>query len=235
MIHLRRDIGDIKRFREILGILFEEGFSVMLENINLHKFVPIKKRLKVKKESRVGHEVRLRRTLEKLGPTFIKFGQILSVRPDLVPKNYILELEKLQDSVPVFSYSESKEIIERSTGKKLDGIFSAFEKKPIASASIAQVHKAVLKSGEKVAVKVRRPNIKDIMGKDIEITLFIANLIEKHIKGLRKYKPVGIVKEFAEWTNKELDFNIETENILRFYENFKTSKTTKIPKVYEDY
>lgn len=235
MIDIKKDIADIKRFKEILGIIFEEGFAFILENTSLHRFVPVKKKLKIKREIKISNEVRLRKTLERLGPTFIKFGQLLSIRPDFVPKEYIHELEKLQDNVPAFSYEEVKETIEKSIGNKITEIFEKFEKKPVASASIAQVHEAVLKTGERIAVKVRRPGIRGIVEKDVEIMMFIAKLLEKHVKGLRKYRPTIIVSEFAEWTKKEIDFNIETENIKRFYENFKGSKTTVIPKVYGQY
>ena len=218
-----------------LGIVFDEGFPFILENANLKRFLPLKHKLKRKKEHKESNEVRLRKTLERLGPTFIKFGQVLSIRPDFVPKSYIRELEKLLDDVPAFSFNEVKKEIEDSTGRRLDEIFRKFEKEPVAAASIAQVHKAILKNGEKVAVKVKRPNIDYTIESDIEIMLFIARLLDKHIKGLRKYRPVKIIEEFAEWTKKELNFNIETENIRRIYENFKGSKTTKIPIVYPEY
>lgn len=235
MLNLKRNIADIKRLREIAGILFEEGFDFLLDKTNLKRFVPVTKKIRGARESQVTNEVRVRRTLERLGPTFIKFGQILSVRPDITPKSYIKELEKLQDNVAPFSFEEAKKSIEQSTGKRLEEMFKSFERVPVASASMAQVHKAVLKSGEKVAVKVKRPGIKEIMQRDIEIMFFIAELVEKHVKGLRKYNPSEIVEEFSEWTKKELNFIIETENIRRFYENFRNSRTTKIPKVYSEY
>ena len=125
--------------------------------------------------------------------------------------------------------------MEEDLGKNIDDVFKRIDTKPIASASIAQVYKAVLQNGETVAVKVRRPNIEKIIKTDIEIMLFLAKLIEKHVKYLRKFKPVGIVEEFSEWTEKELNFNIEAQNIMRFHANFSGSKTTKIPRVYEKY
>ncbi|MBD3164855.1 hypothetical protein GF323_06680 [Candidatus Woesearchaeota archaeon] len=234
MLRLKRDIADFKRFKEIIQVLFEEGFHILLENAKLSKFVPIKKKI-ARKKQKIPPEVRLRKTLERLGPTFVKLGQILSVRPDLVPKNYMQELENLQDNVEPFSYAEAKRTIEKGTGKKLEQIFSKFSKKPEASASIAQVHKAYLKTGEKVAVKVRRPGIVETVKKDIEIMHFIASLIEKHISAVAKYHPKAIVEEFSEWTQKEIYLRVETENIQRFYDNFRKSRTTKIPKVYEKY
>jgi len=234
MIDIKRDIQDIKRFKEILGVLFEEGFSALLHNSKLSRFVPLHKKL-VKSDASSRNEVRLRRTLEQLGPTFIKLGQVLSVRPDLVPKNYIKELEKLQDEVPSFDFKQVKNCIEKSLGKKWTQIFRKIDEKPVASASIAQVHKAILKDGSKVALKVKRPNVEETVEKDLEIMMFIAKLLEKRIKPIKKYKPVGIVNEFAGWTRREIDFTIEAENMRIFYNNFKNSKTTKIPKVYMDY
>src|SRR3989338_6907085 len=223
---------DINRLRQILSVFAEEGHYFILHSLKLKKFLPIGKRL-IRKNGNDRHEVKLRKALEKLGPTFIKLGQMLSVRPDLVPKAYIHELEKLQDSVKPFPFSDAKKIVESGTGKKISETFSSFEKKPIASASISQVHKAVLKDGSQVAVKVKRPQIETIIEKYLRIMRFVAEIIDTHMKQARKYKPKSIVDEFSDWTRREIDFNIEADNINRFYENFSQSKTTKIPKVYE--
>ena len=236
MFHIIKEVRDLRRFNQILLALFEEGFDLVLTRIGLKHHIPIANMVKsrLKKKDDLKPEVRLRRTLEKLGPTFIKFGQVLSVRPDLVPKEYSKELEKLQDSVPPFPYNEVKAIIEKEFGKSMEHLFLHFEKKPIASASISQVHKAMLKTGEKVAVKVQRPNVKKIMETDIEIMYYIANLLEKNVERIRRFNPVRIVNEFREWTEKELDFRLEARNAKRFYENFKGSKTVHIPKIYDD-
>ena len=158
----RQRVRDINRLRNIINVLIQQGFGLMLHQI---KLVPSKKDSKPK----VPHEVRLRLTLEQLGPTFVKFGQILSLRPDLIPKQYVQELGKLHDSVPPFPYKDVKNIIEQELHKPIDKIFSSFDETPIASASIAQVHKAVLKDGQEVAVKIQRPRIKEKMEADIEI------------------------------------------------------------------
>lgn len=236
MLHLIKEVRDIRRFNQILIILFEEGFDFILSRIGLKHSIPLTKRVasKLKKGRHIKPEVMLRRTLERLGPTFIKFGQLLSVRPDLIPKEYAKELEKLQDSVQPFPFSEAKSIIERELGKGIEQVFLHFEKKPIASASISQVYKAVLKSGERVAVKVQRPNVRHIMETDIEIMSYFANLLEKNVDKIKKFKPVKIVSEFREWTEKELDFRLEARNAKRFYSNFKGSKTVRIPKVYDN-
>ncbi len=235
-LHLIKEVRDIKRLNQILIVIFEEGFDFLLTKLKLVHFIPLSKRLKskIRKKEEVKPEVRLRRTLEKLGPTFIKFGQLLSVRPDLIPKDYSKELEKLQDNLPSFLFSEVKTTIEKEFSKKIEHIFLHFEKKPIASASISQVHKAILKTGEKVAVKVQRPNVKRVMETDIEIMLYFAKLLEQYIEDIRKFKPVKIVEEFKQWTEKELDFRLEARNAKRFYQNFKVSKTVRIPKIYDE-
>ena len=236
MLHLIKEVRDIKRFNQIIIVLFEEGFEFLLEKVKLKQYIPFAKRLKskLKKSENIKPEIRLRRTLERLGPTFIKFGQLLSVRPDLIPREYSKELEKLQDSVPAFSYSEVKNIIEKDFGKSIEHLFLHFEKNPVASASISQVHKAVLKTGERVAVKVQRPNVKHIMETDIEIMIYFAKVFEDKFEGIRKFNPVRIVNEFKEWTEKELDFRLEARNAKRFGQNFKGSKIVHIPKIYDD-
>jgi len=179
IMSFKRDIADLKRFKEIMGIIFEEELPFILEHTRLGRYVPMQKRL-IKKHSDEPNEVKVRRTLERLGPSFVKLGQLLSIRPDFVPKSYIQELEKLQEEVPPVAFSEIKKSIEKSTGKKLNELFKRFDKIPVASASIAQVHKAVLKNGKTVAVKVQRPGIQEIVSKDIEIMKFIARMMERH-------------------------------------------------------
>ena len=236
MFHLIKEVRDIKRFNRILGVLFEEGFDFLLTKIKLRHHIPVTKvlRSKLGKRNEKKPEVMLRRTLERLGPTFIKFGQVLSVRPDLIPKEYSRELEKLQDKVPEFSFEDVKSIIKQEFGREIGHLFLHFEKKPIASASISQVHKAILKTGQKVAVKVQRPDVKKIMETDIEIMFYFAGLLERHIDKLKMFRPVRIVSEFKEWTEKELDFRLEARNAKRFYNNFNGSRTIHIPKVYDE-
>jgi len=236
MFKMIKEVRDLNRFREILTVLFEEGFDIFIAKIRLKHKIPLTKRIKarIEKKKSFPTEKRLRLTLERLGPTFIKFGQVLSVRPDLIPKNYIKELEKLQSSVPSFPYSIVKEQIKSELGKDIGEVFQTFEKKPIASASISQVHKATLKDNKKVAVKIQRPNVREIMQTDIEIMFYVAKLLEKHIPKIRKFNPVQIVNEFAKWTEKELDFKREAINAKRFARNFSNDKTVKIPEIYDN-
>jgi ubiquinone biosynthesis protein len=172
--------------------------------------------------------------LEELGPTFIKLGQILSTRPDIVPGEYIIELKKLQDNVPGFDYEKAKEQIESEFKCSMEDIFLKFEKQPIAAASIGQVHRAVFKTGQDVVVKVQRPDIDRLINTDLEILIHLARLLEKHIPESRIYDPVGIVEEFADAIRKELDFTREGWNIERFCRNFEGDETIYVPKVYWD-
>lgn len=229
MLNLKKEVKDIKRFNQITLVLAQQGLGYLFDKMNIKKIFK-KKEIKKKEKPK-----RLRQALEKLGPTFIKLGQILSLRPDLIPKEYVKELGNLQDKVPSFSYEEVEKIIKDELKEPINKLFTNFSKKPIASASIAQVHKAKLKNGSLVAVKVQRPNVKEIMETDIEIMFYIAKLLEKHSKKMRKYEPVRIVHEFKEWTEKELDFEIEAKNAKTFYKNFKGSDKVKIPKVFDNY
>ena len=234
-MNIKKEVRDIKRLEEILVVLVESGFGYLIGKTKLNKLVPLGKRMKAKLKSKkkITNPERLRLTFERLGPTFIKLGQLLSLRPDLLPKEYIRELGKLQDKVPPFSFTEAKKIVEDELGP-INKVFSRFDAKPVASASISQVHKAVLKNKKIVAVKIRRPRVRAIMETDIEIMVHIAKVIEKYIPRLKKYNPTAIVNEFQEWTKRELDLRKEARNAERFRNNFKGSKTVYIPKVYKE-
>jgi ubiquinone biosynthesis protein len=235
MFKLVKEVKDINRFREILVVLFEEGFDFLIEKIRLQHKIPVTKRVKAKRDKKESSiETRLRLALERLGPTFIKFGQVLSVRPDLIPKSYIRELEKLQDDVPPVPYETIEKLIKKEFGKSIPSLFSEFEKTPIASASISQVHKATLKNGKKVAVKIQRPDVKSMMETDIEIMFYVAKLLERHMPKLKDYNPVGIIDQFAKWTEKELDFKKEALNAKKFATNFADDKEIKIPEIYDE-
>ena len=218
MLNFIKEVRDVRRFNQILAVLFEEGFDFLLAKMRLGHHVPLSRRItsKLKKSRDSKPEAMLRRTFERLGPTFIKLGQVLSVRPDLIPKEYIKELESLQDKVPEFTYEEAKATIESELGKSLNRLFLHFEKKPIASASISQVYKAILKNGDHVAVKVQRPNVRQMMETDIEIMFYFAKVLENHDEKFKRLNLVRIVSEFKDWTEKELDFRLELRNAKRF-------------------
>jgi ubiquinone biosynthesis protein len=168
----------------------------------------------------------------ELGPTFIKLAQILSTRPDLITARYAEEFRKLLDEVPPFPAEEARAIISEETGKPVDVTFKKFNDRPVAAASIAQVHLAVLFNGDRVVVKVQRPGIRSQIETDIGILQTIAELMEKHIPESKFMNPSGIVEEFQKTVRKETDFKAEERNCLRFKENFKDNPDVHFPKVY---
>ncbi len=227
----------LHRAKEILTVFMEEEFGYIIKKAELHHYIPFSKRWKTalqKKEKSWKPEVHLRKAFERLGPTFVKFGQILSLRPDIMPPEYIAEFEKMQDAVPPVSFSEIKKVITAEFGRSPDKVFASIDKKPIASASLAQVHKARLKTGEIVAVKVQRPGIEQIIREDMEIIYFIAHWMERR-KTLRDFPLAVLVDEFKRWTLRELNFSYEALNMKIVKNNFSESRDVIIPKVFEQY
>ncbi|MEA3272172.1 MAG: AarF/ABC1/UbiB kinase family protein [Patescibacteria group bacterium] len=234
-------IGDAKRFKEIVTILFEEGLGFVVDKLELKYSIPLRKRwgFKIKSQAeeraKTPIEVRFRKTFERLGPTFVKLGQHLSLRPDLVGENFAKEFEKLQDKVPEFSSAKAKEIIKAEFGKTTKQLFKKFSEEPVAAASLAQVHKATLKDGKTAAIKIQRPQVKEIMERDIHLLFYFAHLAEKHFKETRSLNLVKVVREFSDWTMGELDFSVEGQRADRFRENLKDNPQIKIPEIYWDY
>jgi ubiquinone biosynthesis protein len=238
-VGLGRTYRYINRYREIITVLIKYGFGDLVSKTNLLKYIGFgKKFLPGERDARIAslsRWERIRMALEDLGPTFIKLGQIMSNRPDLLSHELLVELEKLEDSVPPFSEEEAKQSVEKELDKPISDLFKEYVSTPIASASIAQVHKAVLISGETVAVKIQRPGIERIVETDIEIMLHLATLMEEHIKGMDILNPVGVVKEFERSIRREMDFTVEATHIERFSRNFQEDATIYVPKVYRNY
>lgn len=180
------------------------------------------------------HGIRIREALEKLGPIFIKFGQALSVRADLLPPEVIKEVSKLQDNVPSFDNNTAAQQIENAAKKPIDKIFKSFESAPLASASVAQVHGAILQNDEKVVVKVLRPGIEKILKLDTSLMLFFATLLSK-LKEIKRFKPVEIVKEINQSFFDELDLVREASNASQIRRNFEGSTIHYVPKIYWEY
>ena len=178
---------------------------------------------------------RIRLALEDLGPIFVKFGQILSTRRDLLPDDIAVELAKLQDQVTPFDNYTAYKIIEKSLGHPLDEIFSDFNEAPFASASIAQVHAATLHSGEDVIVKVLRPNIKPVIQRDIGLLYIIADKIERFWPAGKNLRPVAVVAEFEKTLLNELDLMLEAANASQLRRNFLNSEKLYVPEVYWDH
>ncbi len=179
--------------------------------------------------------VRLRRALETLGPIFVKFGQVLSTRRDLLPSDIADELAKLQDRVPPFPSAQAAEEIERSLGRSIAEVFSEFERDPVASASIAQVHLAILHDGREVAVKVLRPHVEAAVAKDLALLESAAGLIERLWVDGRRLKPREVVAEFSRHLEDELDLMREAANASQLRRNFVDSTLLLVPEIYWDW
>lgn len=221
---------DLRRLGDILRVFAKHGWQHTIEQLQLHHhlqgFVP------VPADTGLTAIERLRMALEQLGPAFVKFGQMLSVRSDLFPPDVIAELQKLQDSVPPFATKEARAIIRADLGHQIGRLFSRFDNTPLAAGSIAQVHKAALPDGTAVIVKVQRPGISEIIEADIEILFALARLLEQYVSGSRRYGPLSLVDEFARTIRAELDFTLEGHNAMRFRDNFKDTAAVSVPAIF---
>lgn len=228
---------NLKRLREIIKVLNDYKFGYIAEKTKLKSKIPFKNQSKYESIEELDSSLpeRLRLSLQELGTTFIKLGQMLSTRPDLVGDDIANELTKLQDDVPPVDIEIIKSTIETQINSPIEDIFSEFDEKPLGSASIGQVHKAVLKNGDKVAVKIQKPGMEEIIHKDITIMRFLAKRIHDYMPRMRMYNFPRIVDEFERSIFKEIDYNQEAVNIIRFDDNFKENEAIYVPKVYKDY
>jgi len=234
LLQLNRNIRSIKRYRQIVRVLFKYGFDNLLAYLSLTEVVTRWRRM-LRRETvlaELSQAERMRMALEELGPTFIKLGQFLSTRSDIIPPNYIKEFSKLQDSVPPFSFDEVVAEIHREFGRDISDLFSSFDQVPIAAASIAQVHRARLLTGEEVVVKVRRPEIQVQVETDIEALMLLAMVAERHIPNSEIYDPTGQVRELSRTLRREMDLSLEGRTIERFATNFANDRTLYFPKVH---
>jgi ubiquinone biosynthesis protein len=231
-----RTYRNLDRYRQILGILFKYGFDGVLDRMNLGSHLGAGLQMIPRSPHAQGQGLtdneRIRMAVEELGPTFVKMGQVLSTRPDLIPLDLVQELSRLQDDVPPFPTDQVKEILHQELRAPMDAFFSWFDETPLAAASIGQVHRARLTTGEEVIVKVQRPGIKQIIDADLEILCHIAVLLEKHVEEARIYQPVKIVDEFARSIDRETNYEIEAQHAERFARQFANKKSIYIPKVF---
>lgn len=223
----------LRRSRQIINVMVRNGFGGLMEMLRLRRIYRKGKQAEVSLVS--PRAKRLRLAFEELGPTFIKMGQVLSTRMDLMPHDIFLELQKLQDQVPPVPPDKIRSEIELELKLPIEEIFNQFDDMPLASASIGQVHKATLRNNVKVAVKIQRPNIRQIIEDDLAILRSLAILAERHVPEFRIYNPVNFVDEFAKVLRNEMDYTLEARNMERFAHNFAGDSTVYIPKVYWEY
>lgn len=236
-----RRYRSFRRYNQIIRVFVRYGFedlmSQLIESSSFRFFRRLIPKTTRKKAQLHSKWVRMRLICEELGPTFVKFGQILSNRPDLLPAELIDEFEKLQDKVPPFSGEVARKVVESELKKSVEVLFRSFEREPFASASMAQVHKGILTTGEQVAVKIQRPNIREMIVEDIKVMYTLARVFERRIPSLKAFDLLGLVHHFEESIIKEMDFVHESINIQRFYHHLeKDRKETgaRCPNVFKD-
>ncbi len=230
-------LAQTKRLLGIQRVLIRHGLDELVFTLHIFRSVRFIERLLpwnwwARKKRPNAERVRL--ALEELGPIYVKFGQILSTRRDLLPEDYANELAKLQDNVPPFSGVLAREIVEQAFGKKIDELFLEFDEVPLASASIAQVHSATLKDGRQMIVKVVRPDIEKIIKKDLSLMHVLAEKAEVYWAEARKLKPTNVVSEFEKTLLEELDLMREAANASQLRRNFKDSELLYVPEIEWD-
>jgi len=232
-------VRDLPRLHEIATVMIRYGWGDFVRVLGISGVLERTGRIlhwhSTSEISQLDAPVRIRRALEELGPTFIKLGQLLATRVDMFPPNWITEFEKLHSQVPAVPYDVLHPHLVRALKGEPGEIFAEFETRPMAAASIAQVHRARLKDGTPVVVKIRRPNIENVIHADLRILEHTARLLESEVPDSRRYDPVQIVSQFRRSLNRELDLVKEARNIGQFSRNFADDPNVKIPKVYWDY
>jgi ubiquinone biosynthesis protein len=231
----RPAVRQLGRMSEIAQVAAKHGFGYLFET-----------RGPAAVRSRIGREVdvdgagsprgvRLREMLDELGPTFVKFGQLLSTRPDIVPPDIVFELKALQDSVTPFPFQQARGVVEEELGLTLEQLYVDFDETPVAAASIGQVHRATLPNGRKVIVKVQRPNAPRQIEADLELMYQLARIARERVRALEFIDTVAVVDEFARSIRQELDYRIEARNAEQFHKNFAGYAHVRVPRVYWSY
>ena len=260
MVSILSAVRDLDRLRQIYVVLVRHGFGELAQRLGfgggkkarpapetdasaeavlaVSDAVPESEAKRGEEErTRISLPERVRLVAMDLGPSFVKLGQIASTRPDVMPASWIVELKKLQDEVSPLPFAEIKEAVEVSLGRTLDEVYERFDERPLAAASIGQVHRAVLRhpDGPKdVVVKVQRPGVRAKVARDVEILHGLAVLVERTIPESRIYSPVGLVDQFDRAITSELDFQQEAEHAIRFGRNFEGIAGVRFPRVYKE-
>lgn len=232
-------VRDLPRVRDIITILVRHGMGNLVQRLGLAKGMEKAGDLL---HIEVNHEietiepqVRMRRVLEELGPTFIKLGQVLATRVDMFPPEWIAEFEKLQSDAPATPFDALLPELQHALGQDPHAVFDDLDPEPIGSASVAQVHRARLKTGEEVVLKIRRPGIIPKIEADLRVLRHIATLAEFEFPEIRRYQPTRMVEEFTKSLRRELNFLTEARHIERFTQNFAGSDEVEIPHVYREW
>jgi ubiquinone biosynthesis protein len=231
---ITRPIRHLQRYRQILTVFTRHGFGFAISQLPSEPFW-LRDLTPLPKPEPASLPFHFRQALEDLGPAFVKLGQVLSTRPDLLPPDYIAELTKLQDEVQPVVWGDIENVLRQELGAPLEDIFDEINTVPLASASLAQVHLAKLSTRERVAIKVQRPNILPTLKTDLEIIHDIARYVQNHTPLGKVYDLVEIAEDFADTVNSELDYVSEGRNADRFRENFKDVPGVHIPWVYWDH
>lgn len=231
-----RILKHLGRSREIAGVLLKYGFSDVVDRMGLLGYLQWGRKMlrspEAERQPPMTRAQRIRLALEELGPTFIKFGQVISTRGDLVPEDLIEELSRLQESVPSFSSDQAVEILEEELGGKVEELYAEFDRTPLAAGSLAQVHRARHHDGTSLAVKIRRPNAVHDIERDIALLREMAILMKEHLPEAEVFDPVGLVNQFARSITRELNFAREGRTQDEFSRLFKNDATLYVPKVY---
>ncbi len=227
-----------RRYRQIVEILADYGFGAFLAQMGMSDRLNIPRWWRRRRDmpgDAMTNPRRLRRALEDLGPTFIKFGQILSTRSDIMPPRYLEELSFLQDEVPPVPWDQARQVVETELGAPVEDLFAQVDPVPIASASLAQVHVARLVGGEEVVVKIQRPNIEKTVNLDLDIIYDLARTAQQRISLASRFEVADLAEEFASALRTELDFRREAWNADRLRKNFADEPHLYVPKIYWDY
>lgn len=222
--------------RQIVSVLLNHGFGDLIEQLHLGPYLRWGQRVILRREvaSPLSRAQRIRLALESLGPTFIKFGQVLSTRPDLVPADVVEELKRLREHVPAFESRVAKEIVERELGAVIGTSFVEFDEQPLAAGSLAQVHRARHQNGMSLAIKILRPGIGADIERDLALMTELATLVQRYIPEADVFDPLGLVQHFARSIRREVNLLREGRTLLQFRRLFRTDASLKVPLVYED-